>query len=87
MKMYFLICGIMLLVFLLRVWVEFNEYCRTHPEIVFGERKSFPKCVFMLLQLYFYFCIPVVNVILFVYVVFLANDKIYIDEIEKKIVK
>ena len=87
MKMYFLICGMMLLVFMLRVWVELIEYCGKHPEIIFGKRKSFPKRVFTLLQLYFYFCIPVVNVILFVYFVFLANDKIYIKEIEKRIVK
>lgn len=87
MKMYFLICGMMLLVYLLRIWVEFNEYCRTHSVTVFEEKKSFPKRVFTLFQLYFLFCIPVVNVILFVYFVILADDKIYIKEIEKRIIK
>ena len=87
MKMYFLICGMMLLVFLLRVWVELNEYCRTHSKIVFGKRQTFAKRVFTIFQVYFYFCIPVVNVILFVYFIFFANDKIYTNGIEKRIVK
>ena len=87
MKMYFLICGMMLLVFLLRVWVELIEYRRQHPETIFRERKSFPKRVFTLLRVYFYFCVPVINVALFVYFVFLANDKIYTNEIEKRIIK
>ena len=87
MKMYFLICAIMLLVFMLRIWAELIEYRRKHPEVLLGKGSSFPKSLFTLLQIYFYFCIPVLNVILFVYFVFLADDKIYIDAIEKRVVK
>lgn len=87
MKMYFLICGMMLLVYLLRVWVEFNEYRRTHPNIVLGGRKSLSKQIFTLFQLYSFFCLPIVNVISFMYLVLFADDKIYINEIEKRIIK
>ena len=86
MKMYFLICGVMLLVYLLRVWVESNDYCRKHPEITL-EKTSFSKRVFTLFQLYCFFCLPVVNVISFVYLVYIADNKFYTNEIEKGIVK
>ena len=84
--MYFLICGMMLLVFLLKLWVELIEYGRKHSKIVFREKKSFFKRVFTLFQLYCFFCLPVVNVIFFIYLVFLADDKIYANEIEKEII-
>jgi hypothetical protein len=84
MKIYFLVCFILLALVVLRVLAEAIEYKRAHPYIKWKKTGTLHGiCTW--LKLFIIFCVPLVNLFLFVGIFICADKAIFEDALRKNI--
>ena len=84
MKIYFLICFILLALVVLKTLAEAIEYKREHPYIKWKKTGTLHSiCTW--LKLFIIYCIPLVNLVLFVAVFICADKATFEDAFRKNI--
>ena len=84
MKIYFLVCFIMLVLVVLKVLAEAIEYKKEHPHIKWKKVGTlYSICDW--LELFIIFCVPLLNLILFISVFFFANKETFENAFQKNI--
>lgn len=84
MKIYFLVCFILLALVVLKVLAEAIEYKRAHPYIKWKKTGTLHSiCTW--LKLFILFCVPLLNLFLFISIFICADKKIFEDTFRKSI--
>ncbi len=73
MTFYFTICAFMLAVVYIRIWGEFIDFKKAHPNARFI-KPNFAQTVVNIIKLILYFTCPILNVLLFIGVLFVIPD-------------
>lgn len=84
MKIYFLVCFIMLVLVVLKTLAESMEYKKEHPDIKV-KRTGILVDICNWLKLFIIFCVPLVNLFLFIYIFFCADKKAFENALLKNI--
>lgn len=84
MKIYFLVCFILLALVVLRALAEAIEYKRAHPYIKWKKTGTLHGiCTW--LKLFIIFCVPLLNLVLFVSIFIVADKADFEDALRKNI--
>lgn len=73
MTFYFAICAFMLAVVYIRIWGEFMVFRKAHPNAKFI-KPNFAQTIVNIIKLILYFVCPILNVVLFIGVIFVIPD-------------
>ena len=84
MKIYFLVCFILLVLVVLKVVAEALEFQKEHPGMKWKKVGTLHSiCTW--LKLFIIFCVPLVNLFLFVGIFICADKKIFEDAFRKNL--
>ena len=75
LKWYLIVCVVMTLISLLRVWGAINDFRKRHPNVIF-KRVGFITTVFNLIKIVIFFTVPLLNLITFIGFLLIADEKI-----------
>ena len=75
LKWYLIMCVVMTLISLLRVWGAVNDFRKRHPNVIF-KRVGFVTTVFNLIKIVIFFTVPLLNLITFIGFLLITDEKI-----------
>ena len=75
LKWYLIVCVVMTLISLLRVWGAVNDFRKRHPNVIF-KRVGFVTTVFNLIKIVIFFTVPLLNLITFIGFLLITDEKI-----------
>ena len=75
LKWYLIVCVVMTLISLLRVWGAINDLRKRHPNVVF-KRVGFITTVFNVIKIVIFFTVPLLNLITFIGFLLITDEKI-----------
>lgn len=85
MKIYFVVCGVMLLITYIQSIAQILRYLQTHHGVKL-RKNTFIQTLDSLIPCIIYFSLPIMNVVVFVYFFCLTDEdweKLIVKEIEK----
>ena len=75
LKWYLIVCVVMTLISLLRVWGAINDFRKRHPNVIF-KRVGFITTVFNLIKIVIFFTVPLLNLITFIGFLLITDENI-----------